>query len=582
MPDTLGSLEVLVFDCQATGAHAAGGHLIEIGWGRTRADEWSGGGLADLQTFLLRLPPGVDLSPRVSRMTGIAPEDLASAAQPTDVWRQLTDDLSRKRLPGSPAVWPAVIHFARFELPFLHHLHGADVPNTPFPFEMICTHAIARHLMPGLPRRGLRAVAGYLGHSVAEQRRCAPHLNATAAVWSACVTGLKRRYGVRTLDDLRQWLRTADPPTAVERIFPLPRHRRVNLPDAPGIYRMRRADHDLLYVGKASSLRQRVASYFHRSRRHPGHILEMLSQAHDVDVTVTGSALEAALLESDEIKAAAPPYNRALRNGDTRLIFCARNFGRRAGQADAERPLGPLPECPEMDMLHQLAEWMVSPCGGARQLAAAPDSPSFDWFRGRAPDPGCLAAGLDVFRHRHRQAFAGRTAAGALTGLGARFWRERLAAAKSAESSQKPPEKDAAANEDAQPDWTPELVADALEGVVCRAARMIRRARWLCLLSESTLCWKREGAGGETWRQVIISGAQVVSATACAEPGVPPGWTRSIRQRQQRLDRSAYDRLRILTTELRRLLTQERHPRICLRPGCVLGPHQLARGLVWI
>ena len=126
------------------------------------------------------------------------------------------------------------------------------------------------------------------------------------------------------------------------------------------------------------------------------------------------------------------------------------------------------------------------------------------------------------------------------------------------------------------------LVADALEGVVCRAARMIRRARWLCLLSESTLCWKREGAGGETWRQVIISGAQVVSATACAEPGVPPGWTRSIRQRQQRLDRSAYDRLRILTTELRRLLTQERHPRICLRPGCVLGPHQLARGLVWI
>jgi hypothetical protein len=59
-----------------------------------------------------------------------------------------------------------------------------------------------------------------------------------------------------------------------------------------------------------------VNSYFQSRRKHSEHILEMLTQAKDLDVTVTGSALEAAVLESDEIKTFKPPYNMALREKD--------------------------------------------------------------------------------------------------------------------------------------------------------------------------------------------------------------------------------------------------------------------------
>ena len=78
---------------------------------------------------------------------------------------------------------------------------------------------------------------------------------------------------------------------------------------------MLRANGDILYIGKAASLRQRVNSYFQTCRRHAEHTLEMLSQAVGLEVTPTASALEAALLEYGEIKRVCPPYNKALQEG---------------------------------------------------------------------------------------------------------------------------------------------------------------------------------------------------------------------------------------------------------------------------
>lgn len=56
---------------------------------------------------------------------------------------------------------PAVVHFARFEAPFLHDLHAQVLPAAGFPLELICTHEISRRLFPNLPRRSIRAISGY-------------------------------------------------------------------------------------------------------------------------------------------------------------------------------------------------------------------------------------------------------------------------------------------------------------------------------------------------------------------------------------------------------------------------------------
>ncbi len=86
------------------------------------------------------------------------------------------------------------------------------------------------------------------------------------------------------------------------------------LPGEPGVYRFLGAGGEVLYVGKAKSLRTRVASYF-RDRGAPhGRTGEMLAVACDIDWVVTASEAEALLLEASFIKEARPPFNLRLRD----------------------------------------------------------------------------------------------------------------------------------------------------------------------------------------------------------------------------------------------------------------------------
>jgi hypothetical protein len=72
-------------------------------------------------------------------------------------------------------------------------------------------------------------------------------------------------------------------------VFPMPAAIRQVLPNKPGIYRMRSLAGTLLYIGNAKSLKKRVTSYFRSKAPHPEYILEMLSQARDIDFSLTES-----------------------------------------------------------------------------------------------------------------------------------------------------------------------------------------------------------------------------------------------------------------------------------------------------
>jgi excinuclease ABC subunit C len=86
-----------------------------------------------------------------------------------------------------------------------------------------------------------------------------------------------------------------------------------SLPRRPGVYRMFGAGQELLYVGKARSLRDRVATYFSARNVDP-KIQALTAQISAIEVTVTNSETEALLLEYNLIKAHKPRFNIVLRD----------------------------------------------------------------------------------------------------------------------------------------------------------------------------------------------------------------------------------------------------------------------------
>lgn len=80
------------------------------------------------------------------------------------------------------------------------------------------------------------------------------------------------------------------------------------LPNKPGVYRMLGKDAELLYVGKAKNLKNRVSSYF-RSKGLNNKTVALVSRINNIEVTITHSETEALLLEQTLIKEHRPPYN---------------------------------------------------------------------------------------------------------------------------------------------------------------------------------------------------------------------------------------------------------------------------------
>jgi DNA polymerase III subunit epsilon len=540
--ESLSHLDVLVVDCQATAA-APHGHLLEIAWGHASTTT------TETHARLIALPDGERIPPAVARLTGISERMAQEGVDAAVAWRELSD--AAARLARQPA--PTVIHFARFERPFLRALAG----GTP-PLDIVCTHDIARRLFPDLPRRGVRALTGYFGRAVGALRRSADHVEATAFVWRELVR-LLHDEGIATWSALHEWLAaTRDTRKRGRRVWPMPRDVRLSMPDAPGIYRLLRTSGDVLYVGKAASLRHRVNSYFRKQHGMPERTLEMLSQARGISFDVTPSALEAALFEPDEIKRHRPPYNVALTSEDRALWFATPDLSARSTHRSSRCPLGPFPSAVLLDEFNALA------AGDRRALGSGrwrPDTATFEGGYERL-----CAAHAELSRHdigAHER----------LLRLGTRLWRE----------GRRDHDVDADEETRAITIWTPELVQRSLEWLALRGALARRRAIWLTRLVDSSVLWREPG--DSCTRLIVIEKGEVALSAAVdanAPPPIPPGYRRPVAARREAFTLASFDRLRVLTTELKRLIAAGAPVALRLGVGPAFDESRLASALWWV
>jgi DNA polymerase-3 subunit epsilon len=330
----------VVVDLETTGLGAHADGIIELGAARVRNGRL-------LEQFEQLVNPGTPLSPFITRLTGI--DDTMLAAQP-----------------GIAAVWPRflafvgdavlVAHNAAFDMGFLNavarHHDGTALPNP-----SLCTLKLARRLVPEVRRRGLDGLAAHFAIPQQDRHRALGDVRITVEVFFHLLERMAAR-GIVRLDqalDLQHQARDGR-----RFVCLLPRQTVQHLPASPGIYRFLDAAGRVLYVGKATNLRERVGSYLSNAAGHSDKTLDLIRHARDVRVAVHDSALEAALEEAAAIRREKPSYNRlgkhlpriaflklGLRDRYPRLSIVTRvssGTARYAGpfkhRAEAERVLG--------------------------------------------------------------------------------------------------------------------------------------------------------------------------------------------------------------------------------------------------
>jgi hypothetical protein len=313
------------------------------------------------------------------------------------------------------------------------------------------------------------------------------------------------------------------------------------------VYRFLRKNGDVVYVGKATSLKKRVASHFKSRGPATERGLELLTQVHDIDHTETPSILEAALLECDEIKRLDPPYNVQLR--ERSAWFAARDLESAVSAPDDAHRIGPLPSERALSPLSGMIRLVEGREASPRLRATALAVPVVF-----VPDPELFDEGFRAFVAEHLK--GGATACERLTAASRALWLERGRT-----------ELDASPEDRAPDEWDLARVRRRLERNLVQTGLLLRRARFLCLLVDASIAFREREqgvtrglvvSGGEIVEQSELTSVHEVARLALTRP-------RSFADRQRAFDGAVYDRLRTLLTELQRI--RDERGEIALRVG---------------
>jgi len=377
--------EFAVVDVETTGLAPGRHRLIEVGAVIVR-----GGELFD--TFSQLINPERRIPQFITQFTGISHKMLARAPLAATVLPKLRDFIAER---------PIVGHNIGFDLNFLNYEADRCNLSPAFPTGGVDTIMLGRRYVTGMRRAKLDRLAAALHVPVSNRHRALGDARITAHIF-ALLLARARAEGCATLADLFRVLDGVAPdhtslpaarPTGSIYLNPAWRQ---SFPSQPGVYLMKDEHGEVVYVGKAKCLKDRLASYYSQPLGYTRKMDGLLQTVRAIETRVLGSELEALLTESRLIKELQPRYNVQLRNFehypfikvDVQHSF-PRFYATREVAADGARYFGPFRSGRIVDATLELIQkvFPIRTCTRGLPPAAKPSDPCLRYHLKRCPGP---------------------------------------------------------------------------------------------------------------------------------------------------------------------------------------------------
>jgi DNA polymerase III epsilon subunit family exonuclease len=302
--DTLYNTTFIVCDTETTGMSPVSNRLTEIALLKIYNFE-----LVD--TYKTLINPQQYIPSFITKLTGITNEDVMNKPE----FNNINQDILTFMTPYSESDNIVFVgHNVSFDYKFIKESFNRIKKGEEFDFKTLCTCKLARRILKKLKSKSLTNVTAHLQIERSRHHRAYDDALATAKVFLYFLEYLEDNFDIETLSELLIYQNT--------KIYTeenkSPALRRINLrlkdlPSQPGVYFMKSRSGEIIYIGKAKNLRERVSTYFRHNSELSYKIKKLLSSVHHLEFEITKSELSALILESRLIKKHKPRFNTAIK-----------------------------------------------------------------------------------------------------------------------------------------------------------------------------------------------------------------------------------------------------------------------------
>jgi len=283
-----------VFDFETTGMSARTDKVIDIGIVKIHKGKIT-------ETFSSFINPGRHIPYFITSLTGITNSDVEDAPYFEDVFNSIKSFIENSIL---------VAHNLSFDYNFLKNECASANLEMPAN-EAICTLKLAKKLYPHLPSKSLGNLIKTFKIKHRNVHRGLGDATATAKLFIKMHATLREDHDIETVSDL---VRFQSLPSSIS--YKIIKKKLADdysgVPNDPGVYFFKNTKDEVIYIGKAKSLKQRVSNYFTNST--PRKTKKIVQRASRLGFRVTNTELTALLAEAELIKQKDPNFNTLLKS----------------------------------------------------------------------------------------------------------------------------------------------------------------------------------------------------------------------------------------------------------------------------